>query len=228
MAPPLRSIVIRPRRNRKTYVFANTGYMGMPGTGMKTMTPGQWRKWSAKRDMKIVMRPNASSGPSRSRAVNEATRPRRGKSGRDEAGRGATRQAGIGRALPTGWSGRDEVGRGPPGPRLVPGPAPRSQLYDSRNTDNAAFAGPELDIPGIPVNDLLAALPKPAQDARDVLTRDGLRAAVRDIIVERMSQSPSLTCLPDADDITQMLQEPVHPSRSCQGSTTRRYLPPAT
>jgi hypothetical protein len=49
-------------------------------------------------------------------------------SGRDEAGRGATRQAGIGRALPTGWSGRDEVGRGPPGPRLVPGPAPRSQL----------------------------------------------------------------------------------------------------
>jgi hypothetical protein len=50
-------------------------------------------------------------------------------SGRDEAGRGATRQAGIGRALPTGWSGRDEVGRGPPGPRLVPGPAPRSQLY---------------------------------------------------------------------------------------------------
>jgi hypothetical protein len=50
-------------------------------------------------------------------------------SGRDEAGRGATWQAGIGRALPTGWSGRDEVGRGPPGPRLVPGPAPRSQLY---------------------------------------------------------------------------------------------------
>jgi ribonuclease HII len=40
-------------------------------------------------------------------------------SGRDEAGRGATRQAGIGRALPTGWSGRDEVGRGPPGPRPV-------------------------------------------------------------------------------------------------------------
>jgi hypothetical protein len=63
-----------------------------------------------------------------SRAVNEATRPRRGMSGRDEAGRGATRQAGIGRALPTGWSRRDEVGRGPPGPRLVAGPAPRSQL----------------------------------------------------------------------------------------------------
>jgi hypothetical protein len=63
------------------------------------------------------------------RAVNEATRPRRGMSGRDEAGRGATRQAGIVRALPTGWSGRDEVGRGPPGPCLVPGPAPRSQLY---------------------------------------------------------------------------------------------------
>jgi hypothetical protein len=62
------------------------------------------------------------------RAVNEATRPRRGMSGRHEAGRGATMQAGIGRALPTGWSGRDEVGRGPPGPRLVPGPAPRSQL----------------------------------------------------------------------------------------------------
>jgi hypothetical protein len=120
MAPPLRSIVHRPKRNRTTYVYANTGYMGMPGTGMKTMTPGQWIKWSAKRDMKIVMRPNASSGP-------------------------------------------------------------------SRNTDNVAFAGPELDIPGIPVNDVLAALPKPAQDARDVLTRDGLRAAVRDIIVERMS-----------------------------------------
>jgi hypothetical protein len=35
------------------------------------------------------------------RAVNEATRPGRGKSGRDEAGRGATRRAGIGWALPT-------------------------------------------------------------------------------------------------------------------------------
>jgi hypothetical protein len=71
------------------------------------------------------------------RAVNEATRPRRGMSGRDEAGRGATRQAGIGRALPTGWSGRDEVGRGPPGPRLVPGPAPRSQLYDEIQVTSA-------------------------------------------------------------------------------------------
>jgi hypothetical protein len=39
------------------------------------------------------------------RAVNEATRPGRGKSGRDEAGRGATRRAGIGWALPTGWIG---------------------------------------------------------------------------------------------------------------------------
>jgi hypothetical protein len=85
MAPPLRSIVMRLKRNRKTYVYANTGYMGMPGTGMKTMTPAQWNKYVAKRDMKIVMRPNASSRP-------------------------------------------------------------------SRNTDNAALAGPELDIPGIPVN----------------------------------------------------------------------------
>jgi hypothetical protein len=58
------------------------------------------------------------------RVVNEAMRPRRGMSGRDEAGRGATRQAGIGRALPTGLSGRDEVGRGPPGPRLVRDPRP--------------------------------------------------------------------------------------------------------
>jgi hypothetical protein len=60
MAPPLRSIIMRPKRNRTTYVYANTGYMGMPGTRMKTMTPAQWNKYVAKRDMKIVMRPNAS------------------------------------------------------------------------------------------------------------------------------------------------------------------------
>jgi hypothetical protein len=62
-------------------------------------------------------------------------------SGRDEAGRGATRKAGIGRALPTGWSGRDEVGRGPPGPRLVPGPAPRSQLYSVSHDSSMGRSG---------------------------------------------------------------------------------------
>jgi hypothetical protein len=69
-------------------------------------------------------------------------------SGRDEAGRGATRQAGIGRALPTGWSERDEVGRGPPGPRLVPGPAPRSQLYLWITSKSAAGVRPVAVLRG--------------------------------------------------------------------------------
>jgi hypothetical protein len=75
MAPPLRSIVIRPKKKKKTYVFAKTGHLGMPGTGMKTMTLEQWRKWSAKRDMKIVMRPNASSRLSRIPAMRALVDP---------------------------------------------------------------------------------------------------------------------------------------------------------
>jgi hypothetical protein len=75
MAPPLRSIVICPKKKKKTYVFAKTGYLGMPGTGMKTMTPEQWRKWSANTDMKIVMRPNASSRLSRIPAMRALVDP---------------------------------------------------------------------------------------------------------------------------------------------------------
>jgi hypothetical protein len=123
MLPPLRTIVIRPKKNRRTYIYANTGWMGMPGTGMKTMTPQQWNKWSAKRDMKFPMRPNASSGL-------------------------------------------------------------------SRNTDSAALVEPELDTPGLPLNDLLAPLPNPVPHDREVLSRDALRSAVRDLIVEHMSWSP--------------------------------------
>jgi hypothetical protein len=63
------------------------------------------------------------------RAVHEATRPGRGKPGRDGAGRGATRQAGARR----GGSGSGEAvcARLRPVPR--PGPAPRAQLCLARS-----------------------------------------------------------------------------------------------
>jgi hypothetical protein len=88
----------------------------------------------------LTTTPIASLCNDLSRAVNEATRPRRGMSGRDEAGRGATRQAGIGRALPTGWSGRDEVGRGPPGPPLVRDPRPVHSSRSEKRTKRRGTA----------------------------------------------------------------------------------------
>jgi hypothetical protein len=66
MAPPIkapsRSIVMRPKKQK--HVFAITGYLGIPGTGMKIMTIEQLRKCADKRAMKMVMRLNASSRPS--------------------------------------------------------------------------------------------------------------------------------------------------------------------
>jgi hypothetical protein len=53
---------MRPKKQK--HVFAITGYLGIPGTGMKTMTIEQFRKCADKRAMKMLMRLNASSRPS--------------------------------------------------------------------------------------------------------------------------------------------------------------------
>jgi hypothetical protein len=51
------------KRRKQTYAI--TGYGGMPGTKARTMTHAQWLKWSSKRAMKVVMRPQGSNRPSR-------------------------------------------------------------------------------------------------------------------------------------------------------------------
>jgi hypothetical protein len=53
---------MRPKKQK--HVFAITGYLGTPGTGMKPMTIEQFRKCADKKAMNMLMRLNASSRPS--------------------------------------------------------------------------------------------------------------------------------------------------------------------